>query len=306
MDAQEKRVKRYFLLGFVGLLVSGALAAPWLASAAPDRAGPADIAFEFSWIRQGNVGIVRVTGIDIAEVRAVFQERLYHFYPDRDAFIGVISADMDEDVGSYPMQIWINYTDGQAERVDKQVDVNYGEFGRSDVTVSASLMPLLDPELEQAEADKLANILERFTPERYWEDEGFIVASGNEVIGGFGAWRLYNGTYWRRHTGTDIRMPIGTPIVAVASGRVVLSEMLQIRGGYVMIDHGWGIYSGYAHMSQRLVVPGQWVRQGDVIGLSGMNGRSTGPHLHWEMAIGGAWVQPEDFVALGLGGTGNN
>jgi murein DD-endopeptidase MepM/ murein hydrolase activator NlpD len=299
-------VKRYFLLGVVGLLMSGALVVPWLASAASARAaGPANIAFEFNWIRQGNVGIVRVTGTDISEVRAVFQNRLYHFYPDRDAFVGVISADMDEDVGSYPMQIWINYTDGQAERVDKQVEVNYGEFGRSDVTVSASLMPLLDPELEQAEADKLANILERFTPERYWADQGFIVASNNEVIGWFGAWRLYNSTYWRRHTGTDIKMPIGTPVIAVASGRVVLSEMMQIRGGYVMIDHGWGIYSGYAHMSQRLVVPGQWVRQGDVIGLSGMNGRATGAHLHWEMAVGGAWVQPEDFVALGLGGTAN-
>jgi murein DD-endopeptidase MepM/ murein hydrolase activator NlpD len=82
----------------------------------------------------------------------------------------------------------------------------------------------------------------------------------------------------------------------------MLAEALDIRGTYVLIDHGWGIYSGYAHLTEALVLPGQWVRQGDVIGLSGSSGRSGGAHLHWEMAVGGVWVDPGEFVALGLGG----
>ena len=83
----------------------------------------------------------------------------------------------------------------------------------------------------------------------------------------------------------------------------MLAEDMEIRGGYVLIDHGWGIYSGYAHLSQKFVVPGQWVRQGDVIGLSGNNGRAAGAHLHWEIAVGGVFVEPDDFVAMGLGGS---
>jgi murein DD-endopeptidase MepM/ murein hydrolase activator NlpD len=197
------------------------------------------------------------------------------------------------------MQVWVKHSDETSERIDQEVQVNYGEFGRSDVTISAALAPLLQPEINQAEMDKLYNILNRFTLERYYVG-GFVLPSANEQIGWFGTWRLYNSTYWYRHTGLDIRMPIGTSVTATASGRVMLSEMLAIRGGYVLIDHGWGIYSGYAHMSERFVVPGQWVTQGDVIGLSGMNGRSSGAHLHFEMAVGGEWVDPEAFLALGL------
>jgi murein DD-endopeptidase MepM/ murein hydrolase activator NlpD len=291
-------VKRRIL---IGLFLVSMLVAPLLAAAEPDRAGPVSISYDFQWIRQGRVGIVRVTGAEIAEVRGVFQERLYPFYPEKQSFVGLISADMNQDIGIYPFQVWIKYTDGQGDRIDKEIEVNYGEFGRSPVTISASLSPLLDPDLEQAEFDKLNNIIGRFTPARYWEDQGFITPDENQIIGWFGAWRLYNETYWRQHTGTDYSEPVGTPVLATASGRVMLSEMVAIRGGYILIDHGWGIYSGYAHLSQRFVVPGQWVRQGDVIGLTGLNGRSSGAHLHWEIAVGGIFVSPEDFAAMGLG-----
>jgi hypothetical protein len=283
------------------LFISVLLATPLLAAADAYRAGPVSVSLEFQWIRQGRVGIVRVSGSDIAEVRAVFQDRLYHFYPDKLGYVGLVSADMDKDIGTYVMQVWITYADGSAERVDQDVEVNYGEFGRSEVTVSASLLPLMEDDVELTEGDKLANIITRFTPERYWQDQGFIAPTDTEIIGWFGAWRLYNETYWRRHTGTDYKMGTGTPIIATASGRVMLVETMQIRGNYILIDHGWSVYSGYAHLSQWFVVPGQFVRQGDVIGMSGNTGRSSGAHLHWEMAVGGAWVNPEDFTALGLG-----
>jgi hypothetical protein len=286
------------------VIVLGAMVAPVIVSASPDRVGAVTISLGFQWIRQGDAGIVRVAGQGVAEVRAVFQDRVFYFYPDKLGFVGVISADMAADVGQYTMQVWVNYADGTAEVIDQEVEVNYGEFGRSDVILSPSLSRLLEPDIEEAETERLFNLLGRFTPERYWEPSGFIEASTGEEIGFFGAWRLYNETYWRRHSGLDIRMPPGTPVIAVSDGRVILVADLAVRGNYILIDHGWGIYSGYAHLSEKLVVPGQWVRQGDVIGLSGSTGRSSGAHLHWEMAVGGAWVDPEEFVALGLGEDG--
>lgn len=276
------------------------LATPLFAAADTYRAGPVSISLEFQWIRQGHVGIVRVSGVEIVEVRAVFQDRLYRFYPDPLGYVGLVSADMDKDIGIYVMQVWITYADGSAERIDQEVEVNYGEFGRSEVTVSASLLPLMEDDVELSEADKLGNITSRFTPERYWTDQGFIMPTDTEIIGWFGAWRLYNETYWRRHSGTDFKMGSGTPVIAAASGRVMLVELLSIRGNYVLIDHGWSVFSGYAHMSQTFVVPGQFVRQGDVIGMSGNTGRSSGAHLHLEISVGGVWVNPEDFIALGV------
>ena len=196
-------MKRRILAGVIGLVLVSMLAAPLLVAAGPDQVGSVSISYDFQWIRQGRVGIVHVTGTDIAEVRGVFQERLYPFYPEKQGFVGLISADMNQDIGTYPFQVWIKYTDGKGERIDKEIEVNYGEFGRSEVTLTASLTPLLDPDLEQTEFDKLNNIIGRFTPARYWADQGFIAPDENLIIGWFGAWRLYNGTYWRQHTGSD-------------------------------------------------------------------------------------------------------
>jgi murein DD-endopeptidase MepM/ murein hydrolase activator NlpD len=298
----KRRVAIVSIILSVIILAAGGLVTFSRATASPDRAGPVSISLEFEWIRQGRVGVVRVTGENLAEVRAVFQERVFHFYPASDGrgFLGLISAFMFGDIGTYPMQVWVQYADGSSERVDQDISVTHGEFGRVDLTLPVSMQPLLQPEVEAAELERLLTVTERFTPERYWADSGFIAPTTAPEIGAFGAWRLYNGTYWTRHTGIDSRMQPNTPVQAMANGRVVLSEMLTLRGGYVLIDHGWGIYSGYAHLGERLVVPGQWVRQGDVIALSGQNGRSTGPHLHWEMTVGGAWIDPEDLLALGL------
>lgn len=290
----------YRFIGVVALL-GVVLAAILPVSAAPDRAGRVSIALQFEWVRAGRVGIVRATGDDLADVHAVFQGRIFYFYPEDSGYTGLISVDMASDAGTEIMQVWVNYGDGTAERIDQDIEINHGEFGSIKVSLPVSMQGLLVAEVEEAEMARLFNIMDRFTPKRYWAEGGFVPPSGAPEIGDFGTWRLYNDTYWRRHTGIDQQMAVGTPIPAVASGRVMLSETLSIRGGYVLIDHGWGIYSGYAHLSQRLVVPGQWVHQGDVIGLSGLNGRSTGAHLHWEMVVGGVWVHPNDFMLLGLG-----
>ena len=70
----------------------------------------------------------------------------------------------------------------------------------------------------------------------------------------------------------------------------MLAEELAVRGNMVIIDHGGGVFSGYAHLSALHVTAGQTVTGGDVIGLVGTTGLSTGPHLHWEMAVAGVLV----------------
>ena len=99
------------------------------------------------------------------------------------------------------------------------------------------------------------------------------------------------------HTGVDLSAPEGTPVHAAADGIVVSAEWSGGYGRLVRIDHGDGLQTYYGHLSQFEVVAGQEIRRGDLIGLSGGTGRSTGPHLHYEVRMDGTPVNPYPFLA---------
>ena len=85
---------------------------------------------------------------------------------------------------------------------------------------------------------------------------------------------------------------IGTPVHASAPGRVAAVMQLKVRGNVVIIDHGRGVFTMYCHLSRTVVKEGQMVDVGDVVAYSGNTGRSEGPHIHWELAVGGITVDP--------------
>lgn len=99
------------------------------------------------------------------------------------------------------------------------------------------------------------------------------------------------------HSGIDIPAPAGTKIVAAYDGQVAWSNYSSSAGNWVGIDHGDGIYTVYMHMSKRLVSEGEWVTKGQVIGLVGTTGRSTGNHLHFGVRKNGAYVDPLNWVS---------
>lgn len=101
------------------------------------------------------------------------------------------------------------------------------------------------------------------------------------------------------HEGVDIAAPRGTPILAAAKGRVTEAGRESGYGLTVEIDHGYGYSTLYGHASQVLVRPGQQVERGDVIGLVGSTGLSTGPHLHYEVRVAGRAVDPMNYVLTG-------
>ena len=96
-------------------------------------------------------------------------------------------------------------------------------------------------------------------------------------------------------TDADVAIWWGTPVEAAAAGRVVLAEDLYFYGNLVILDHGGGVYTLYAHLSEISVAEGDSVESGQLIGLSGATGRVTGPHLHWGAKIGN---RPFDPTAL--------
>jgi murein DD-endopeptidase MepM/ murein hydrolase activator NlpD len=98
------------------------------------------------------------------------------------------------------------------------------------------------------------------------------------------------------HAGVDLAGPVGTPIYATADGIVARSEYSGAYGNLVEINHGQGIQTRYGHMSRLIARPGQRVRRGELIGLMGSTGRSTGSHLHYEVRIDGRAVNPIPFI----------
>lgn len=100
-----------------------------------------------------------------------------------------------------------------------------------------------------------------------------------------------------KHRGLDIAAPVGAPIFAPADGVVIFSGPKTGFGNYIMIAHyGYGVVTSYGHNSQNLVQPGQKILRGEQIASVGMSGRSTGPHLHYEIWVNGEAVNPREFI----------
>jgi murein DD-endopeptidase MepM/ murein hydrolase activator NlpD len=124
-----------------------------------------------------------------------------------------------------------------------------------------------------------------------WPVEGQITASFGERIDPFNG----EGAF---HSGVDISAVVGSAVVAPADGAVTFADFLGGYGRAIMVDHGHGITTRYGHLSSFAVTAGQYIHRGDTIGYVGSSGRSTGPHLHYEVRINDAPVNPYKYLRL--------
>lgn len=122
--------------------------------------------------------------------------------------------------------------------------------------------------------------------------QSFAWPLAGPVTSPFGLKRFYNDQPRRPHGGIDIAADEGTPILAPADGIVIEAGDYFFNGNCVFIEHGLGLQTFYAHMSQIDVQPGDFVSKGQRLGAVGQTGRVTGPHLHWSVGLNGTWVNP--------------
>ncbi len=159
---------------------------------------------------------------------------------------------------------------------------------------------LQPPDQVQLELNIRAQTFAEFIPQQLWEG-AFILPVQGPVTTAFGTARSYNGgPISTHHSGTDFGVDEGTPVLAAANGRVAFAGALTTRGTSVIIDHGAGVFTAYHHLSKIEVTVGQDVTQGQEVALSGMTGLATGPHLHWELIVGGQNVDPVDWTFPGV------
>jgi|GEM_PF-2735329 len=121
-------------------------------------------------------------------------------------------------------------------------------------------------------------------------DSPFMLPVETVMTSPYGVRRLFNGKRKSQHLGTDFGARKGTPVKASNKGKVVFAKNLFFYGKAIILHHGLDIFTIYAHLSSFKVKAGEIVEKGQVIGLSGNTGRSTGPHLHWGANIGNKWI----------------
>lgn len=155
---------------------------------------------------------------------------------------------------------------------------------------------LLAPSIVVSERDLLQTVSRQATAPPRWQGV-FLRPAAGPVSSAFGDRRSYNGgPPTGQHEGTDFALETGAPVRTAAAGKVAVARQLQVRGQAVLIDHGAGVITGYYHLSEMLVQQGQEVARGAPIGRAGSTGLATGPHLHWDLLIGGVNVDPAEWL----------
>jgi murein DD-endopeptidase MepM/ murein hydrolase activator NlpD len=220
--------------------------------------------------------------------------------PPKGTYRGLLGIDMRASPGTHELRVVA--TDANQKRFIQSITLTVKRvaFGIQRLTLPPSQVDLDRETLERVkkEARRMRAVLKEYRNERLWKGS-FIRPLEADVSSAFGLRRILNGQERSPHTGVDLRAPEGTPVMACNRGTVVLVDNLFFSGKSVVLDHGWGMYSMYFHLSRVLVDPGDIVARGEILGLAGATGRATGPHLHWGIRLNGARVDPLSILRLG-------
>ncbi len=246
--------------------------------------------------RPGHTFGIRLTTSEPATVTGSFMDRLLGFgTADGLTHAAVFGIEVTAPPGLYPMTVFVRAGDDTLTIYEADILVSEQNFGWEYIGIPSGLYTILDPAVTEPELALLAGYMTTFTPAHHWEGPFRLPASGG-ITSQFGTNRSYADRMYTFHSGVDFGGAPGTPVFAPAAGRVVHVDVLDVRGNVVILDHGWGVYTGYWHLSAAYVTPGQMVQAGEHIGAIGSTGLSTGPHLHWEMRVSGVAVNPMQWV----------
>lgn len=209
----------------------------------------------------------------------------------------LIGIDLDVQPGRYPVSI---ASGDSATSYDLVVKARV--FGTRRLTVDPDLVNPPPEAMERItrETTELERALADSSEVRLWEGP-FVAPVKQRANSAFGTRSFYNGVPRTAHGGADFASPRGTPIRAPNGGRVVLAGSRYFTGDTVVIDHGLGLFSLFAHLERIDVTVGETVPRGAIVGTVGATGRVTGPHLHWAVRVNGARVDPLSLLFVSRG-----
>lgn len=272
---------------------------------AKTAAGPGGLPSEITSVEvedpgfvQGKTLVINVTTTGAVEMEGEFFGHTLHFFRETEAqLVALQGVPLEAESGNYDFTLSGSLPNGAVFHFTQPVHVQSGDYEDKSLTVLQE--ELLDPDLSSSETKAVYAMVTGATATKLWSGYWGPPHPYIDVINSpYGQFRTYNnGVYTGFHYGVDFGGGVGIEIWAPAPGKVVFAGPLDIRGNATIIDHGWGVYTGYFHQSEILVQVGDQVETGQLIGKVGGTGRVTGAHLHWEVWVGDVSVEPMDWFA---------
>lgn len=246
---------------------------------------------------QGGTMVVHLMTTSELNVEGSLIDRDTRFFPiENRAYTSLQGVHAMTRPGFYPLELAGTLEDGTLFQFSQLVYVRDGGYRYETLIVPPET---LDPANTEPEDELWYSAVVEATNEKLWDGlfQAPVASHFADCFTSFyGNRRSYNGSPFNYfHTGLDF-CGVSGEIYTPAPGVVVLAEDLIVRGKSTIIDHGWGIYTGYMHQSEILVEVGERVETGQVIGMIGATGRVTGAHLHWEVFAGQIQVNPMDWL----------
>ncbi len=223
------------------------------------------------------------------DTKVYFNNKRIAVFPYKDTWVAMAGIGLSSKPGDYEFSI--QRADGLS--LNTKITVKYKKYDEQHLTIKNKRK--VNPNAEDSKRIASESIRKRKARKHYSEKDPnvtFVWPVTGRISSVFGLRRFFNEQERRPHSGLDIAAVEGTPIQATASGTVLDTGDFFFSGNMIYLDHGQGIISLYAHLSEISVKPGDIIQQGDIIGKVGQTGRVTGPHLHFAVYANQTLIDP--------------
>ncbi|MFH1683452.1 MAG: M23 family metallopeptidase [Candidatus Margulisiibacteriota bacterium] len=245
---------------------------------------------------QGKVVKVKLVSAEgITRVSGSFLGKNFKYFKTGDDFKGVVGVPINQKTGQYNLQLIVTRDDGSTEKIVKKIKVWATKFPFTKFWLKPARNKLRAKQIIDDEWGQIDKVLRVEASQQLWGGKFSWPAEGR-ISQGFGHRQIINGKRSGNHRGVDVAVITGTKIKAPNHGKVVFAKRLKAFGGTIVLDHGQGIHTLYFHLSKLISPVGEAVEKGDIIGLSGNSGISSGAHLHWGMSVHNLRVDPMQWM----------
>lgn len=250
---------------------------------------------------QGEPVAIIVSGINSTSTisSATLGKQKLNFFVYNKEIMALYGIDLSAKVGTSTITVKLNNGNtiskdlviSKRPSVEASIDIPQKLGGNTPQAAKKLVTNLID---EQAIVTKITSVVR---PKSFWKDK-FVLPSRNPIVTDTYGYSRNTVGYQIAHKGTDFRAKIGDEVLAINRGVVRDVKVYPTFGRTIIVDHGFGLYSMYLHLSKAKVAVGQLVLPGQVIGLSGDSGYATGPHLHLTIRVGGVSIDPQAFYKI--------
>jgi len=269
------------------------------------RASSIKVIWDPARVRRGSVVMVKVQSPVrlMAAEAATGQDRFPLIEVEDGTYAAMVGIDVKLKDPSLPVDFALfPAKGGPPYRIRADLKIKDRVSGAKPVqklSLPSGMVDLSQKRVRQVREDTrtLGDVLATRSRERYWK-EGFLLPVQGRITTRFGTGRVLNGKPRSSHSGVDISGKKGKSVKGSNDGRVLLADDFYLSGKTVVVDHGWGVSTIYAHLDRIDVREGQDVKRGQVLGTVGSTGRSTGPHLHFGAFIRGSKVDPLKLIEI--------